>query len=125
MSRYVDFNAVDPKHQTMDARLRNWSIWANGRDGLGFAPCAPMFRMYRSTEQWEDSANKAPAVDQLDAQRVQKGVSALPEKHRIAISWNYMSRSHPRKAAKALGESLEGMKHLIDAGRQMLCNRGV
>lgn len=125
MSRYVDFNAVDEKHRAIDARLRNWSLWLNGRDGLGFAPCAPMFKMYRSTEQWEESLSVALAVDSIDAQRMQKGVSALPEKHRLAVSWNYVSRSHPRKAATALGENLDGLKHLIDGGRQMLCNRGV
>ena len=118
---HVDFSAVEPHQIAVHDRLENWARWSKGRSA-GIA-CSPMFRLYRSTEGHAEDTPRA--IDSLDAQRVQKGVSALPAPHRIAVSWCYINRSNPRKAAEHLGRSMEGLAQLIADGRQMLINRKV
>lgn len=119
----VDFNAVPEHQQAMDKRLQNWARWANGR---AKPPCAPMFRLYKPSDaRRKDVDDIPPPVDTLDAQRVQKGVSALPTPHRLSLSWCYITRTNPRRAAQNVGESLEGLARLIQDGRQMLMNRGI
>jgi DNA-directed RNA polymerase specialized sigma24 family protein len=120
-SGFVDFSAVEEKHDKIDARLQNWARWANNRTGNG---TSPMFRLYRSTEVHAGHESTAPAVDALDAQTVQKAVSQLPTKHRLALSWAYITRTNPRKAAQGLGLSLSGLAEIVRDSRQMLCNRG-
>ena len=119
---YVDFSLVKPEHREIDARLANWAKWSYSRHG---GQSSPTFRLYRSTDARRiDSDAKGPAVDAIDAQRVQKAVSALPTKHRQAISWAYIKPTNPRKAATGLGVTLQGLADLVTDGRQMLVNRG-
>lgn len=120
---YVDFGYVKPAHQKVDEWLVNWARWSMNRQGSGVSP---MFRQYRSTDanQVYGSLSEVP-VDALKAADAQKAVSALPTRHRLAISWCYIKRSNPRSAAQSLGESLAGLADLIHDGRQMLVNRKV
>jgi DNA-directed RNA polymerase specialized sigma24 family protein len=121
-TRAVDFAHVEPAHEAIDARLHNWARWANGRSG---PRCSPMFRLYRSSEaRTIDATPGAAPVDTLDAQRIQKAVTHLPGRHRLALSWCYITRTSARKAAQTVGESLEGLAQLIRDARQMLINRG-
>lgn len=115
----VDFSAVSPEHVEIDARLANWARWSNNR---GSASASPMFRLYRSTEQWAQESCASP-IDAIDAQRVQKAVGQLPPRSRLAISWAYIKRNHPRKAATGLGETLEGLARLVVNARQLLIDR--
>jgi hypothetical protein len=116
----VDFSHVDPHQAEMDERLNNWARWSFSGGGAG---CSPMFRLYRSTEGHQEETRTG--VDSLDAQKVQKGVSALPSRHRLAVSWCYIKRNNPRRAAQDVGASMEGLALLIRDGRQMLINREV
>lgn len=116
----VDFAYVATEHASIDARLANWARWSSNRGGNS---ASPMFRLYRSTEQWGAAETAASPIDAIDAQRVQKAVGQLPTKHRLAISWAYIKRNNPRKAAISLGETLEGLATLIRNARQMLVNR--
>jgi DNA-directed RNA polymerase specialized sigma24 family protein len=120
---FVDFGYVPPHQESIDLRLINWARWSFNRSEGGVT--SPMFRMYRSTDanQQYGKASAQP-VDHIDAQRVQKAVSHLPAPHRQALSWCYIKRSNPRKAAQMLGHSMEGLLRLIVDGRQMLVNRG-
>ena len=119
---YVDFSVVEPKHRAMDARLVNWARWCINRAGSG---TSPMFRLYRSTDASQAyGAAVADPVDTIDAMRMQVSVTKLPPPHRLAISWAYIKRSSPRRAAQELGHSLEGLALLVRDGRQMLVNRG-
>jgi DNA-directed RNA polymerase specialized sigma24 family protein len=120
---FVDFGHV-PAHQAdIDGRLINWARWSYNRSvGDG---ASPMFRMYRSTDANQQYGQLcAHPVDHIDAQRMQKAVSHLPAPHRMALSWCYIKRNNPRKAAQLLGYSLEGLARLITDGRQMLISRG-
>lgn len=119
---YVDFNYVEPKHAEIDQRLVNWARWFADRDGRFQSP---MFRMYRSTDVWRHQQGEVKPVDGADAARLQIAVTKLPEVHRLALSWAYIRRDNPRRAAAELGHTLEGLAHLIRDGRQMLVNRGV
>lgn len=119
MRMTVDFALVAPEHIAIDARLANWARWSNNRGG---GSASPMSRLYRSTEQWAHESTASP-IDAIDAQRVQKAVGQLPTKHRLALSWAYIKRNHPRKAAISLGETLEGLALLVVNARTMLINR--
>jgi hypothetical protein len=119
----VDFFAVEHAHRKIDERLRNWAFWAHSPM---YGRVQPMFRYYRSDEHWEGQEPKFK-VDAIDAQRIQKGVGALPEPHRKAIGWAYITKSNPRAAIKRmnLGVSVQGLALYIKDARQMLINRGV
>ena len=116
----IDFHRVDPQHAAIHGRLINGARWVPPRFG---ARPSPMFRGYRSTDQWI-APEVREAVDTLDAQRLEKAVSALPARYRMAIRWCYIDQTHPRRACRALAVSADGLMDLIRAARQMLLNRG-
>lgn len=116
----IDFHLVEPAHYKIHERLENWSRWANGRP---HAIVQPMFQQYRA-----DNFDREPTgmvIDRLDAQRVQKAVSALPANHRAAVTWQYVAPSSPIKMARTLAVSMAGLAELVRAARTMLINRGV
>ena len=117
---YVDFSHVAPEHHAIDARLQNWARWSYGHGG---SSASPMFRLYRAPQHWNRTTSST--TDVIDAQRIQKAIHHLPSQHRLALSWCYIRGSNPRKAALALGETLQGLAGLIRDGRSMLINRGV
>lgn len=118
---YVDFSYV-PEHQAaIHERLVNWARWFADR-GSRFQ--SPMFRMHRSTEIWRDEREIGQAVDGADATKLQVAVVALPTPHRLAVSWAYIKRDNPRKAAQQMGLSLEGLALMVKDARTMLINRG-
>lgn len=116
----VDFFLVEDAHLAIHKRLENWAAWCRGGGGRGVHP---MFRFYRPDNY--ERVEFVSSVDVLDAARVQKGVSALPEKHRHATQWQYVVPCNPRRAAQELAVSLRGLADLVRAGRVMLINRGV
>lgn len=117
----TDFHEVRPGHEAIDDRLKNWARWCHGNSGR---TCQPMFRLYRAAEHW-GSQEASTSVDTLDATAIQKAVSGLPHEHRKAVSWCYVVRSNPRRAAQMLAVSMDGLLLLIHDGRTMLVNRGV
>lgn len=121
MKTSVDFNEVAESHKTIDARLVNWARWSHNHQG---SSASPMFRLYRSPETWAHGTTSSP-VDGIDAQKVQKGVGQLPTKHRLALSWCYIRKNHPKKAATSIGETMEGLYRIICDARTMLINRKV
>jgi DNA-directed RNA polymerase specialized sigma24 family protein len=56
---------------------------------------------------------------------VQKGVSQLPEQHRKALAWSYVFRGSPKRVARDLAVSMDGLMVLVTDGRTMLVNRRV
>ena len=83
----------------------------------------PMWAKSRSNAwQWHVPEHR-PTCDILKAQRTEKAVSKLPEKHRYAVRWCYVHRGHPAKAAKKAGVTIDGLYKLVRDGRQMLINR--
>ena len=119
----VDFGAV-PEHQAaIHARLENWGRWCHGS---GHAQMSPMFRMYRSTEVFADGlvSNSTP-VDIADAALIAKGVVALPEDHRLAMSWHYVNQGSPKRACQRIGCGMDHLARLVIDGRTMMMNRKV
>jgi DNA-directed RNA polymerase specialized sigma24 family protein len=116
----IDFHLVADRHLAIHARLLNWARWCNNRPG---SAVAPMFRAYRSTDVWAQPTASEP-VDSMDAAKIEKAVTALPEKHRAATQWHYV-RGHisPVRAARALAVSLAGLAELVHDGRAMMVNR--
>ena len=119
----VDFVAV-PEHQMpMHIRLDNWGRWCHGS---GHAQMSPMFRMYRSTEVFADGLVSGGAcVDIPDAALIAKGVVALPEEHRHALSWYYVNQGSPARACRVIGCGMAHLSRLVIDARQMLANRKV
>lgn len=119
---YVDFNTVDPKHHAIDERARNWAAWCVTNSRSSVQPC---FRLYRSDEHWDHSQDQQRPlpIDPIDAQKIEKAVSKLPDKHRTAIRWCYIIRSQPIRMCKLLGVSRRGLADLIWESRVMLLNR--
>jgi hypothetical protein len=117
----VDFHHVEEIHAEIHKRLENWGRWCRGRPQ---SQVSPMFRLYRPDEHWEGQSASIP-VDKIDAQRVAKGVSGLPQMHRHSVSWFYVSPCSPGKAARAIGTSLAGLALYVNDSRSMLKNRGI
>lgn len=118
---FVDFFLVEDRHLAIHARLEAWARWVRVRPH-GWQT-APMFRQYRSHAwQWHERVPRTP-VNVLEAVEMEKAVSALPEKHRDAIRWQYVWQSSPGVAARALGVSKGGLADLVNAARTMLVNR--
>ena len=118
MRNTVDFTEVRPEHREIDARLAEWAKWCRNQGGRAVHP---MFRFYRSSEQWGHEA--APVIDTVCALEVQKAFTALPELNRWALAWAYVFRSPPKKMAAKLGMSLAGLCEEIHRGRTMIKNR--
>lgn len=118
---HIDFNAVSFAHEPMHERLTNWARWVRPRASSWVHP---MWRGFKASEIWTGLQASVP-LDPLDAQAVEKGVSALPDAHRFAIRWCYVYGGQPRRAAQHVGESLEGLQVLIVNARTMLINRRV
>ena len=119
MVKAVSFDVVPYAQEGIDGRLKNWARWASGRPGGGVHP---MFRHYRP-DNFEREMSEP--IDALDAQAIQKGVSALPTRHRLALSWCYITPGSPGRMARKTGESIEGLFGLISDARQMLINRRI
>lgn len=121
---HIDFHAVRFEHEPIHMRLLNWARWT--RSGRGHVGCAPMFRLYRSTEKVYDEAPAIP-VDSLDGHRLEQAVAALPEKHMGAIRWFYVYSEcgvSVYKACRALAVRQDTLHQLVNDGRSMLRNRG-
>jgi hypothetical protein len=119
----IDFHAVDEKHAGIHRRLENWARWCNGSSGPS---SSPMFRLFISPARARggDIVTFSVPVDRSDAIRISKAVIALPDKHRSAIQWAYVKPVSPRRAAAAIGTSLDGLALYVRDARQMLLNRG-
>lgn len=118
--KFIDFFYVSPNHQEIHKRLENW---ARSCFSSGGSSASPMFRLYRP-DNYERGAIGLP-VDHSDATKIAKGVAALPESHRLAIHWSYITGGSPTKARQRIGCTLDGLMQLIADGRQMLVNRKI
>lgn len=122
--QYVDFSSVQPSHWKMHDRLTNWARWCNSR---GAQAVAAGFGLHKSDEYTdrEYGSETVIEVDKDDAVRIQKAIPQLPDKHRRAIAWCYVKPVKQSEKARELGLSLQGLADMVQAGRQMLINRGV
>lgn len=118
MRESIDFHFVPSHQRAMDARLINWARYVRDRP---VSWMSPMFRGYQSSEIWIHETTVP--VDQLDGQRMEKAVSALPDKHRTAVRWAYVFRGAPWRIRRRLAVTEQGLADLIEVGRQMLVNR--
>lgn len=117
----IDFNAVPFRQEHIHERLVNWARWVRPRRSSWVHP---MWRGFKPSEVWAGTAVSIP-INTLDAQAVEKAISGLPDAHRFSVRWCYVYGGNPRRAAREVGETLEGLAALISAARAMLINRGV
>lgn len=120
---FVDYFAVADNHLAIHQRLESWARWVRVRPH-GWQ-VAPMFRQYRSKAfQWH-TPELREQVNIPEAVEMEKAVSLLPEKHRMAIRFAYVFCGSPGRVCRDLGVSKQGLFDLIGQGRSMLVNRGV
>ena len=117
----VDFFSIDSKHRKIDERLINWARWVTPHTH-SMGKVAPMFRGFKSTEVWAYNEVSIP-IDTLDAQAIEKQVSALPERHRDCVRWAYVYRIQPWRFCRNMGINQAQLASFISDGRQMLVNR--
>jgi hypothetical protein len=119
----IDFHEVLPKHRALDVELRNWARWIKpGRGGSG---THPMFRYYRSSDVHEAAPLNVEPIRPMDAMRMEKAITAMPERHRISLQWCYYychQGASIAVACRALAVSNQGLIDLIHTARQMLTN---
>jgi len=121
MGSDIDFNAVPFRQEHIHERLVNWARWVRPRRSSWVHP---MWRGFKASEVWAETRSSVP-IDPLDAQKMERGVSALPDQHKFSIRWCYVYRGNPVRAARMVGETQEGLAALISAARVMLVNRGI
>lgn len=105
----------------MHDRLTNWarSLFSSRGSSAG-----PMFRLYRTTDQYHPPHASMPH-DAHDAIRIAQGVRDLPQDHRQALNWYYVNPGNPGKACRTIGCTHAILADLTTGGRQMLINRRV
>jgi hypothetical protein len=119
----IDFHSVPWEHRHIHARLENWSRYVSS--GRGGSACAPMFRHYRSTDVWQNIEPAIP-VDSLDGSAIEKAVGKLPEKHMVAVRWQYVYSFWGVsywKVCRHLAVRPDTLQRLVHDGRTMLKNR--
>lgn len=118
---YIDFFAVPDHHLAIHTRLEAWSRWVKVRPH-GWQ-IQPMFRNCRSNwRQWHQPILKDP-VNIPEALEIERVVSLLPDKHRTALRWCYVTCSDPARMARHLGVSGQGLADLVSEARTMVKNR--
>lgn len=117
----VDFTSIPVHQNAMHDRLENWarSLFS----GAG-SSASPMFRLYRTTDQYHPPRASMPH-DAHDAIKISQGVRELPQDHRQAINWYYVKPGSPGKACRDIGCTMADLARLTIDGRQMLINRRV
>lgn len=117
----IDFHEIPDRQVAIHTRLENWgrSCWSTTGPSA-----SPMFLLYRSDEVWHAPEAKIP-VDQHDADKIARGVRALPQPHMQALQWYYVRPGSPIKARRIIGCTLEALRVYVLDGRSMLINRRV
>ena len=118
----IDLNHVHPRHDAINLRLEEWARYCRVKPAVWC--CQPMFRLYRAPKQWESDLQIRIEINTIDASEIEKAVSILPPKHRTAIRWFYVFSHTPvGRVRREIGVTSEGLKGLIDDGRDMIKNR--
>ena len=120
MRETVDFHYVPPHQTAIHERLRNWSRWVRVRPH-GWQT-HPMWRKALTSRQWDTDPHIHVECDTLDALLIERTVSKLPEQHRGAIRWYYVSGHNPQGMARSVGASCSGLLELVCTGRTMVGN---
>jgi DNA-directed RNA polymerase specialized sigma24 family protein len=115
----VDFHFVPAHQEAIHMRLINWA--RAQRNGSG-SSTAPMFRQYRSSDQWAQATVTSP-IDQRDAARINKAWQQLPPKHRASLAWHYITPGSPQKACRQIGCTMAELAALVVDARTILINR--
>lgn len=116
----VDLNEILPAHWEVHQRLENWARWC--RSSGGGSAVLPMFQGYR--DKYHETKPAPVPVDSLDGHRIEKAVTALPEKHRACLQWSYVRPYIPvHKVRRVLGLTTPGLHELLHDSRTMLKNR--
>lgn len=117
----VDVFYVDPRHDAIDARLRNWAAWAAVRPHYA---TSPMFKAmgYRSnSRQWHPPEIK-DAINIKDAIEVERVVSAMPALHRMIVRWFYVYRTDTRRFCHKIGMQADTLRQYCADARDMVQN---
>ena len=117
----MDINHIPERHAEIDRRLRNWARYVAVHPRMGFIQ--PMFKQSRTSRQWDEHPHIKTDIDTLDGHRIEKAVSALPEKTRVAVRWFYVwPWVNDGKVRRELHVTRTVLWELVYDGRTMLTN---
>jgi len=118
----VDFHQVPEAQQPIHGRLLNWARWCrNSAHGMQH----PMWRFYKPPREGVNLVpESSEPINAAEAWKVQQVVKGLPELYRHAIQWFYVFPVSPRRKAKELGLTVEGLAQAVIDARNMMRNRG-
>ena len=122
MKKVIDFSRIPTRQDAINLRLEQWARWATSHPTGGNVN--PMFRMYQSkARQWEMPVIQVQASPR-DNLEIERAVSWLPEKHRMAIRWGYCFPWTPVSAIlRELAVNRDGLYEMLCQARDMLINR--
>jgi len=118
--RKIDFNYIEPAHRTIHDELLNWAKWGQTRPH--YQVC-PMFRMAKTNYRQWHLPEISVKVDSMGAAKIEKAVCKLPEAHRKAIKWAYITKTAPGRSTRGIAANDAALQQLVRDGRQMLKNR--
>ncbi len=114
-----DMSFVREEHIAIHNRLLNWQKWS--RDHGRSAAVHPMFREYRNA--YDEPQGGGIPCDTLDAIKVQKAYTQLPEKQRWVLLWWYTRPYIPvMRVRQALGLTTPALYDLVHDSRSMMKN---
>ena len=117
----TDFSHVPTRHDAVNQRLEDWSRWVRVKPSAW--KTHPMWANYRAPKQYEDDGIRVE-LNTLECFAMEMEVSALPEKFRTAVRWYYVFSKVPViKVRQQLGVTSDGLRDLVESGRDMLKNR--
>lgn len=118
----VDVFYVDPRHDAIDARLRNWAAWARGRPHYATSPMFRRLGVRSNGRQWHPPEVRE-SIDIIDAAAIERTLRELPRVHADALRWWYVHASPARAYCRKRGYSMGFLRRLCDDARTMLTNR--
>lgn len=121
MRLLVDFNFVPEHQEAIHCRLKNW---ARAQRNSSSSATAPMFRQYRSSDQWTQATVSIP-VDQRDAAKINAAWQQLPRKNRSSLAWHYITSESLKKACERIDCTMDELAQFVVDGREMLISSGV
>lgn len=117
-----DLHHIPTTQAIIHSRLENWRRYVSPKGATWFVQ--PMFKHAKTPKQWEEDLHVPMPIDTQDGHKVEKAVSALPEKHRAVIRWYYVFPHVPEnKIRRECGLTREMLAQIAIDARNMLQNR--
>lgn len=102
------------------ARLENWSRWATQSERqIETSPTGKLIeRAKLAAGIVEDNTNERRAIDEADAQLIERNMRLLEPKHRLMLTWCYIRQARPEVVCRKLAIAHRPATIFVDLFRQ-------